>query len=229
MNPGSQGRKYGGSLNEESQFVPMMLGFECLYRYTQMWTNFKATVDYTEAILQDALCHCQIQKYSSICLAIRIMHLEQTLRFIEVKKAGKRSTEQLLLPCTLKVANTYKHQKRGDQEKLSLKEQDICSYCGKKGHSRSAYAHVRQKECPAYETIMVITKRTILLSVSAEEELRQGGQHKSAISWHPMYVSWLYSIVIHLLPYIIFMVNVTSTGWDIPAIYEIINRVEKEE
>ena len=33
------------------------------------------------------------------------------------------------------------------------REQDPCSYCGKKGHGRSAPARLRRKECPAYGTV----------------------------------------------------------------------------
>ena len=82
------------------------------------------------------------------------MILEQTLRFVETIEAGKRSAAQLLLPHTVDAAvgSTYKHQKKSSVEKPPLKEQDTCSYCGKRGHGKNASFRVRQRECPAYRT-----------------------------------------------------------------------------
>ena len=80
------------------------------------------------------------------------MTLEQILRFIEAKEAGKRSAMQLLLPHATDAVtgSTYKRQKRDAAEGPS---QDPCSYCGKRGHGRSAPTRLRRKECPAYGTV----------------------------------------------------------------------------
>ena len=80
------------------------------------------------------------------------MTLEQILRFIEAKEAGKRSAMQLLLPHATNAVtgSTYKHQKRDAAEGPS---QDPCSYCGRRGHGRSPPTWLRRKECPAYGTI----------------------------------------------------------------------------
>ena len=83
------------------------------------------------------------------------MALEEMLRFIEAKEAGKRSATQLLLPHTIDAVatSTYAHQKRGTAEEPLLKKQDHCSYCGRKGHGRNAPTRLTHKECPAYETV----------------------------------------------------------------------------
>ena len=126
-------------------------------RYTQQCRNCEATVDYTKAIVRDVLC--QGLADSEIQLDLlgdknQDMTLEQTLRFIEAKEAGKRSAVQLLLPHTVgaAVGSTYKRQKRGNVDGPPLKEQDTCSYCGKRGHGRNASFRVRQRDCPAYGT-----------------------------------------------------------------------------
>ena len=83
------------------------------------------------------------------------MTLKQILRFVEAKEAGKRSATQLLLPHAADVitGSSYKCQKRDNAEGPSPKDQDSCSYCGKRGHGRNAPARLRHKECPAYGTI----------------------------------------------------------------------------
>jgi len=55
------------------------------------------------------------------------MTLEQMLRFIEAKEAVKRSATQLFLP----------HVSEGGCSRRAItKEQDPCSYCGRKGHGK---------------------------------------------------------------------------------------------
>ena len=83
------------------------------------------------------------------------MTLEQILRFVEAKEAGKRSATRLLLPHATDAitGSTYKRQKRDAAEGQPSKDQDPCSYCGKRGHGKNAPARLRRKECPAYGTI----------------------------------------------------------------------------
>ena len=74
------------------------------------------------------------------------MSLEEALRFVEAKEAGKRSASRLLLPyVTDAVAgSSYRRQK-----KAPPKVQETCTYCGTKGHGRK---RIRRKECPAFGT-----------------------------------------------------------------------------
>ena len=112
-------------------------------RFTQQCTNCDTSVDYTEAILRDVVCRGL--EDSEIQLNLlgdknQDMTLEQMLRFIEAKEAGKRSATQLLLPhaADAVAGSTYKHQKRSTTEGPSPMEQDPCSYCGKRGHGKNA-------------------------------------------------------------------------------------------
>ena len=112
-------------------------------------------MNYTEAILRDVLCRGLEDLEIQLDLLgdnNQDMTLEQILRFIEAKEAGKRSAMQLLLPHATDAVtgSTYKRQKRDAAEESS---QDPCSYCGRRGHGRSAPTRLRSKECPAYGTV----------------------------------------------------------------------------
>ena len=120
-------------------------------------------MDYTEVILRDVLCRGL--EDSEIQLDIlgdkkQDMTFEQMLRFIEAKEAGKRSATQLLLPhaADAVTGSTYKRQKRNATEGPLSKEQDPCSYCGKRGHSKNS---------PARSSYVVTVTRTITSKVSA--------------------------------------------------------------
>ena len=82
------------------------------------------------------------------------MTLEQALRFIEAKEAGKRSASRLVLPQATDVVagNSYKKQKKATPTKTSSKEQDTCTYCGTRGHGQNPPTRIRRKECPAFGT-----------------------------------------------------------------------------
>ena len=89
--------------------------------YITMYYNCQANVDYTEAILQDVLC--QGLEDSEIPLELlgdknQDITLEQILRFVEAKEAGKRSASQLLLTHATDTitGSTYKRQKRDAAE-----------------------------------------------------------------------------------------------------------------
>ena len=127
-------------------------------KFTQQCTNCQANVDYTKAILRDMLC--QGLEDSEIQLELlgdnnQDMTLEEILRFVEVKEAGKRSATWLLLPHATDAitGSTYKRQKRDAAEGPPSKDQDSCSYCGKRGHGKNAPTRLRRKECPAYGTV----------------------------------------------------------------------------
>ena len=65
------------------------------------------------------------------------MTLEQALKFVEAKEAGKRSASRLLLPQTTDAVagSSYRRQKKLSASASSPKDQDTCMYCGTKGHS----------------------------------------------------------------------------------------------
>ena len=78
------------------------------------------------------------------------MTLEQVLRFVEAKEAGKRSVSRLLLLQAV-TGSSYRRQKR-PSAKGPPKNQDTCTYCGARGHGRNPPTRVRRNECPAYGT-----------------------------------------------------------------------------
>ena len=82
------------------------------------------------------------------------MTLEQALKFVKAKEAGKWSASRLLLPqATDAVAgSSYRRQKKPSAGAPSSKDQDTCTYCGTKGHGKDPPTRVRRAECPAFGT-----------------------------------------------------------------------------
>ena len=62
--------------------------------------------------------------------------LEQVLRFVEAKEAGKRSASRLLLPHATDAVTecSYGRQKKTSMKGPPPKGQELCMYCGSKGH-----------------------------------------------------------------------------------------------
>ena len=126
-------------------FGARLRGQASVCKFIQKCTNCDTYVGYTEAILQDVLCRGMEDAEIQLDLLgdkNQDMTFEQILRFIEAKEAGKRSVTQLLLPhATDAIAgSTYKRQKRDTVERPP-REQDSCSYCGKRGHGK-VHPHV---------------------------------------------------------------------------------------
>ena len=79
------------------------------------------------------------------------MTLEEVLKFVEAKEAGKRSASRLQEPCAAEaISSTYQRKRKGTPTPPEKPPQDTCGYCGKIGHGKSAPLHTRKKECPAY-------------------------------------------------------------------------------
>ena len=85
------------------------------------------------------------------------MTLDEALKFIEAKETGKRSAVTLHQSQTAGARSTYKksHGRGAEEDKNSfrkLNDQNICTYCGTKGHGARSPQHVRRTTCPAYGT-----------------------------------------------------------------------------
>ena len=67
------------------------------------------------------------------------MLLEQILRVAEAKEAGERSATHVLLPHVTDTvtSSANKHQIMDAMKSPSQKDQDPCSYCGKKGIAKN--------------------------------------------------------------------------------------------
>jgi hypothetical protein len=116
-------------------------GQASICKYVQECAGCGANVDYTEAILRDVLCRGLEDTEIQMDLLgdkNQDMTLEQALKFVEAKEAGKRSASRLLLPqATDAVAgSSYKRQKKPSAGAPSPKDQDTCTYCGTKGHGK---------------------------------------------------------------------------------------------
>ena len=87
-------------------------------KYIQQCAGCGANVDYTEAILRDVLCRgledAEIQM-SLLGDKNQDMMLEQVLKFVEAKEAGKRLASRLLLPQATNLvagSSSYRRQKK---------------------------------------------------------------------------------------------------------------------
>ncbi len=151
-------RAYGARLRGQASFC----------KFTQQCTGWEATVDYTEAILKDVLCQglgdTEIQFYL-LGDKNQDITMEQVLRFVEAKEAGKRSASRLLLHQAADAlsGSSYKKHKRPPPKK-----QETCTYCGTKGHRSSPSTRIRRTECPAFNTVCNHCTRNITSREYAE-------------------------------------------------------------
>ena len=124
-------------------------------RFRTKCSNCDADVDYTETILRDVLSRGLSDPEIQLDLFgdnNQDMTLEQVVRFVEAKEAGKRSATHLLIPhgTDALTSSAYKHHRREALKGPQQRGQGMCTYCGRTGHGRNAPVRVRRKECPAY-------------------------------------------------------------------------------
>ena len=107
-------------------------------------------VNYTESVLRDVLTKGIADPEIQLDLLgsnNQDMSLEEVFKFVETKEARKRSASRLLDSHTVEsTSSSYRKSKQTTQKQ----NQEPCSYCGKKGHGRSAPGCIRRRECPAY-------------------------------------------------------------------------------
>ena len=148
-------------------------------KYVQQCADCGANVDYTEAILRDVLCRGLEDTEIQMDLLgdkNQDVTLEQALKFVEAKEAGKRSASRLLLPqATDAVAgSSYRRQKKQSAGTPSSKDQDTCTYCGTKRHGKKTL----QQELSAQPSVpnAVIVAEITTLNRCAGEKLAQNRQ-----------------------------------------------------
>ena len=111
-------------------------------------------VNYTENILRDVLARGLADNEIQLDLLSdknQDMTLEEVFQFIKGKEAGKRSAGRLLE--TQGADATRSQYRRWKQEELKTRRMDnneLCSYCSKRGHGKNAPPKARQSDCPAY-------------------------------------------------------------------------------
>ena len=138
-------------------FGARLRGQASVCKFAQQCPACDASVDYTEAMVKDVLCRGLADGEIQMDLLgekNQDMTLEQVLKFVEAKEAGKRSASRLLLPQATDAVtrSSYRKQKRAQPKDVPPRDQDTCTYCGTKGHGRNAPTRVRRKECPAFGT-----------------------------------------------------------------------------
>ena len=107
-------------------------------------------VNYTESVLRDLLTKGIADPEIQLNLlgnSNQDMSLEEVFKFVESKEAGKHSASRFLDSHAVEsTSSSYRKTKQTTQKQ----NQEPCSYCGKKGHGRSAPGHIRRRQCPAY-------------------------------------------------------------------------------
>ncbi|XP_071177635.1 uncharacterized protein [Mytilus edulis] len=107
-------------------------------------------VNYTDTIIRDVLARGISDPEIQLDLLgdkNQDMTLEEVTQFVEAKDSGKRSASRLLDSQTVQAASSS--YKKAKQTAVRDKN-EVCTYCGKKGHGKSAPARLRKSDCPAY-------------------------------------------------------------------------------
>lgn len=123
--------------------------------------NCQAEVNYSDEVLRDVLARGLADSEIQLDLLgdpNQNMDLEGVFKFVEAKEAGKRSANRLMQSQGAASARSlYQKGKKTvtskpgtKQQDTSTDSQDVCSYCGKKGHGKRDPPHVRKKTCLAY-------------------------------------------------------------------------------
>ena len=132
-----------------------LCGQASVCKFTQQCTGCGSNVDYTDAMLRDVLCRGLEDSEIQMDLLgdkNQNMTLEEVLKFVEAKESGKRPASRLLIPHSTNAAasSSYRRQKKDAAKGIPPQDQEACTYCGLKGHGKSAPTRVRRKECPAF-------------------------------------------------------------------------------
>ena len=118
-------------------------------------------VSYTDEILRDVLVRGLADTEIQLGLLgdkNQDMTLEEMYKYVESKESGKRSVDKLVqtLGASSMRNSAYSRVKSNNpKDSLTFKKiqtnlDEACSYCGKKGHGKSATSTIRKNACPAY-------------------------------------------------------------------------------
>ena len=119
-------------------------------RYILSCPSCSYDVSYTEEIMKDII----VKGVSDNEIQLDIlsngnqnMTLEDILRLVEAKEAGKRSASKIMnnVQGTCSSSSAYKR-----SQKTKLTNEQKCGYCGKSGHGKNAPVGLRRKQCQAF-------------------------------------------------------------------------------
>lgn len=166
-------------------FGARLRGQASVCKFAKACTGCGISVNYAEDILVDVLCRGLADTEIQMDLLgdpNQEMTVEQALRFVEAKEAGKRSASRLSLPQTAEaMGSSYQRQKK-PTHKITEPKEDPCSYCGGRGHGTSAPTRIRRTKCPAFGTRCNNCGREHHLEKVCRSETRHTNvQHESAL------------------------------------------------
>ena len=135
-------------------FVARLRGQAGVCKYVHPCTGCGHANSYMEAILRDVLCRGLVDTDIQTDLLgdpNQDMSLEQALKYVEAKEAGKRSASRLTLPHATEASSSYKAKSKVQSMPQSPRDEP-CAYCGTRGHGKNAPTRTRRVECPAFGT-----------------------------------------------------------------------------
>ena len=105
-------------------------------------------VNYTEEIMKDII----VKGISDSEIQLDIlsdhnqkMTLENIMRYVEAKEAGKRSASKLMSNVQNACGSRSAYKKAQKSQKLRQPNEVACSYCGKTGHGKNSPVGIRKK------------------------------------------------------------------------------------
>ena len=135
-------------------FGARLRGQASMCKFTIWCPTCEVDVSYTENI------HSEIQ-LDLLGDQNQNMTLEEVFQFMEAKEAGKRSAGHLLDTLRANAARSqYCHsQQEALKQRKTTNNNELCTYCDRRGHGKNAPPRVRKTDCPAYGAICDHCKR----------------------------------------------------------------------
>ena len=141
-------------------FGARLRGQASVCKFTTACPSCNTAVNYTDNILRDILIKALADNEIQLDLLgdkNQDMSLEEVFQFVEAKEAGKRSAGRLLQSQGAEAIRSQYRKTRQEEVKQNAVSADppkdkneLCSYCGQRGHGKNAPTKVRKAECPAY-------------------------------------------------------------------------------
>ena len=141
-------------------FGARLRGQASVCKFTTACPSCNTAVNYTDNILRDILIKGLADNEIQLDLLgdkNQDMSLEEVFQFVEAKEAAKRSVGLLLQSQGAEAIRSQYRKTRQEEVKQNAVRADppkdkneLCSYCGQRGHGKNAPTKVRKAECPAY-------------------------------------------------------------------------------
>ena len=137
-------------------FGARLCGQASVCKLTTACPSCNTAVNYTDNIRRDILIKGLADNEIQLDL-LGDKNLEEVFQFVEAKEAAKRSAGLLLQSQGAEAIRSQYRKTRQEEVKQNAVRADppkdkneLCSYCGQRGHGKNAPTKVRKAECPAY-------------------------------------------------------------------------------